>query len=526
MPKVLIADDLSPRAAEIFRSRGIETDVRIGLKPDELKAVIGAYDGLAVRSATKVTKPVLAEAHGLKVIGRAGIGVDNIDVPAATARGIVVMNTPFGNSITTAEHAVALILALARDLPAADRSTQAGKWEKSRFMGVELTGKTLGVIGCGNIGSIVANRGLGLKMKVAAYDPFLSEDRAVELGVEKLELDELFARADIITLHTPLTDATRNIIDRAAIAKMKTGVRIVNCARGGLIVEGDLVEALDSGKVAGAAIDVFAQEPAKESPFFGRDNVICTPHLGAATVEAQENVALQVAEQMADFLLTGAVVNALNMPSLTAEDATRLKPYMKLAEQLGAFAGQMVEQGLTQITIEYEGHVTQLNTRPLSAVVLTGVLRPMTETVNMVNAPVLCRERDIRVTEAKLEGDCDYQTLIRVKVEGAGRATSIAGTLFGGDKPRLVEIEGIAMEAELGANILFVRNQDKPGFIGNLGRTLGDAGVNIATFHLGRLGPEQDAIALIQVDQPLTEALLDRVRGIAHVVQVKGLKFQ
>ena len=525
MPKVLIADELSPRAVEIFRERGIEVDVKTGLKPDELKAIIGQYDGLAVRSATKVTKPVIEQALHLKVVGRAGIGVDNIDVPAATARGIVVMNTPFGNSITTAEHAIALILALARELPAADRSTQAGKWEKSRFMGVELTGKVLGVVGCGNIGSIVANRAIGLKMKVAAYDPFLSEDRAVALGVEKVELDELFARADFITLHTPLTDATRNIIDRNALAKMKQGVRIVNCARGGLIVEDDLLAALDSGKVAAAAIDVFPVEPARESPFFGRDNVICTPHLGAATVEAQENVALQVAEQMADYLLTGAVTNALNMPSLTAEEAARLRPYMKLAEQLGSFTGQMVEQGLRAITIEYEGNVTGLNIRPLSAVVLTGVLRPMTETVNMVNAPVLCRERDIRVTEAKLEGDSDYQTLIRVKVESAGRTTSIAGTLFGGDKPRIVEVESIAMEAELGANVLYVRNKDKPGFIGNLGRTLGDAGVNIATFHLGRLGPDQDAIALIQVDQYLNDALLDHVRQIPHVVQVKALRF-
>jgi D-3-phosphoglycerate dehydrogenase len=525
MPKVLISDDLSPRAVEIFRERGIEVDVKPGLKPDELKAIIGHYDGLAVRSATKVTKPIIEAASNLKVIGRAGIGVDNIDVPAATARGIVVMNTPFGNSITTAEHAIAMILALARQLPAADRSTQAGKWEKSRFMGVEITGKTLGIIGCGNIGSIVANRALGLKMKVVAFDPFLSVDRAVELGVDKVELDELFARADFVTLHTPLTDATRNVIDRDAIAKMKPGVRIVNCARGGLIVEEDLVAGLESGRVAAAALDVFMTEPVRESPLFGRDNVLCTPHLGAATLEAQENVALQVAEQMADFLLTGAVVNALNMPSLSAEEATRLKPYMKLAEQLGSFAGQMVEQGLSSIAVEYEGHVAAFNTRPLTAIVLTGVLRPMTETVNMVNAPVLCRERDIRVTESKLDGESDYQTLIRVKVQGAGRTTTIAGTLFGGDKPRLVEVEGISMEAELGANVLYVRNKDKPGFIGNLGRTLGDAGLNIATFHLGRLGPEEDAIALIQVDQDLSDAVLDQVRHLPHVVQVKGLRF-
>jgi len=299
----------------------------------------------------------------------------------------------------------------------------------------------------------------------------------------------------------------------------------VNCARGGLIVEADLIAALDSGHVAGAAIDVFPTEPARESPFFGRDNVVCTPHLGASTEEAQENVALQVAEQMADFLLTGAVVNALNMPSLTAEEAARLNPYMRLAEQLGSFAGQMADEGLSAITVEYQGHVATLNTRPLTAIVLTGVLRSSTVTVNMVNAPVLCRERDIRVTESKLDGDSDYQTQIRVKVVSAGKSISIAGTLFGGAKPRITEVQGIVMEAELGPNVLFVRNQDKPGFIGNLGRTLGDAGVNIATFHLGRLAQEQDAIALIQVDQPLTEGLLERVRQIPHVVQVKGLRF-
>jgi D-3-phosphoglycerate dehydrogenase len=525
MPRVLISDDLSPRAVEIFRERGVEVDVRLGLKPDELKAIIGAYDGLAVRSSTKVTKPILEAAPNLKVVGRAGIGVDNIDVPGATARGVVVMNTPFGNSITTAEHAIALILALARDIPAADRSTQAGKWEKSRFMGVELTAKTLGIIGCGNIGSIVASRALGLRMKVVAFDPFLSEDRAVELGVEKAELDELYRRADFITLHTPLTDSTRNLIDRVALAKMKPGVRIVNCARGGLIVEEDLVGALDSGHVAAAALDVFATEPARESPLFGRDNVVCTPHLGASTLEAQENVALQVAEQMADFLLTGAVVNALNMPSLTAEEATRLKPYMKLAELLGSFAGQMLESGLDSVTIEYAGHVAALNTKPLTAVALTGLLRPMTETVNMVNAPVLCRERGINVTEAKLAGETDFQTRVGLRAIGGGREIEIVGSLFGGDKPRIVSVLGIELEAELGANVLFVRNHDKPGFIGNLGRTLGDAGINIATFHLGRLGAAKDAVALVQVDQNLDAAILDAVRRIPNVLEVKGLKF-
>ncbi len=387
MPKVLIADALSPRAVEIFKARGVEVDMKVGLAPDELKKIIGDYDGLAVRSATKVTRPLMELATRLKVIGRAGIGVDNVDVPAATQRGIVVMNTPFGNSITTAEHAIALMFALAREISAADQSTQAGKWEKSRFMGVELFGKTLGVVGCGNIGSIVADRALGLKMKVAAYDPYLSPERAVALGVEKVELDELFQRADFITLHTPLTEATRNLIDAKAIAKMKKGVRIINCARGGLVVEPDLKAALDSGQVAGAALDVFPVEPAKENALFGHPHVVATPHLGAATSEAQENVALQIAEQMSDFLMTGAVVNALNMPSLTAEEATRLRPYMKLAEQLGSFAGQLTETPLKAVEIRYEGHVAELNVKPLTAVVLTALLSPQLATVNMVNAP-------------------------------------------------------------------------------------------------------------------------------------------
>jgi D-3-phosphoglycerate dehydrogenase / 2-oxoglutarate reductase len=525
MPKVLIADALSPRAVDIFKERGVDTDVKVGLKPDELKAIIGEYDGLAVRSATKVTKAVLEGASRLKVIGRAGIGVDNIDVPAATQRGIVVMNTPYGNSITTAEHAIALMFALARDIPAADRSTQAGKWEKSRFMGVELTAKTLGVIGCGNIGSIVADRAHGLRMKVIAFDPFLSPERAVEIGVEKVELDDLLHRADFITLHTPLTDSTRNILDAKALAKTKKGVRIINCARGGLIVEEDLKAAIESGHVAGAALDVFIEEPAKANPLFGNENLVATPHLGAATTEAQENVALQIAEQMADFLLTGAVTNALNMPSLTAEEATRLKPYMKLAEQLGGFAGQLVESGIKEVTLEYEGHVAELNTKPLTATALTALLAPQLDTVNMVNAPVIARERDIRISETTRAEPTDYQTLIRLIVKGERGAHEVAGTLFGGDKPRLVEVEGIAMEAELGPQVLFIRNRDKPGFVGNLGRVLGENDVNIATFHLGRSAPGEDAVVLVQVDQPLNEAVIAQVCSIPNVLQTKALRF-
>ncbi len=525
MPKVLISDKLSERAAEIFRERGVEVDVKPGMTPEELKACIGDYDGLAIRSATKVTAEVIAAAKNLKVIGRAGIGVDNVDIPAATARGIVVMNTPDGNSITTAEHTIALMLSLARQIPAADRSTQAGKWEKSRFMGSELTGKVLGIVGCGNIGAIVADRAHGLRMRVIAYDPFLSPDRAADLDVEKVELDALLKRADIITLHVPMTDQTRGMIDKKALAKTKPGVRIINCARGGLVVEEDLRAAIESGHVAGAALDVFTVEPAKENVLFGMDEVVATPHLGASTAEAQEKVALQVAEQMADYLTTGAITNALNMPSLTAEEAHRLKPYMQLAEQLGSFAGQLTRTGLSSVTIEYEGDAAEINTRPLTQVALCGLLTPMLDTVNMVNAPAIARERDIDVAEVKHERDCDYQTLIRLTVTTERGQRSVAGTLFGGSKPRVVDIKGIAVEAALTPHMLYITNEDKPGFIGALGTTLGDAGVNIATFHLGRAAQGQDAIALLELDAPIDARTLEKVRALPHTKQAEALRF-
>jgi D-3-phosphoglycerate dehydrogenase len=525
VPKVLIADELSAHAVAIFRQRGVEVDVRTGLKAPDLKAAIADYDGLAVRSATKVTAEILAAASRLKVVGRAGIGVDNIDLPAATQRGVVVMNTPHGNSITTAEHAIAMMFALARQIPAADKSTQAGKWEKARFMGVELTGKTLGIVGCGNIGSIVAERAHGLKMRVIAFDPYLSDERARDLNVQKVALDELLARADIITLHTPLTDSTRNLIDAKAIAKTKKGVRIINCARGGLVVEADLKAAIESGHVAGAALDVFLKEPARQNPLFGMEQVITTPHLGAATSEAQENVAVQIAEQMADFLLTGAVSNALNMPSVTAEEAPKLRPYMKLAQQLGSFAGQLTHSGLKEVTIEYEGHVAELNTRPLTASALAALLAPVLDSVNMVNAPVLARERNIEVTEIKHDRPGDYQSMMRLAVTTDRRTRDVCGTLFGGDKPRIVEIKGIRIEAELGRHMLYTTNEDKPGFIGRLGTLLGEAGVNIATFHLGRSAPGADAIALIEVDQAVPDALLAKVRRIPGVVQAEALAF-
>jgi D-3-phosphoglycerate dehydrogenase len=525
MPKVLIADSLSPQAEAIFRTRGIDVEIATGLKPDALKEKMSHIDGLVIRSATKVTKDIFDAAPRLQVVGRAGIGVDNVDVPTATARGVVVMNTPAGNSITTAEHALALMFALAREIPAANASTQASKWEKTRFMGVELTGKTLGLIGCGNIGAIVADRAMGLRMRVISYDPFLSEERARDLGIEKVDLDALYNRADIITLHVPLTDATRNMIDVKAIAKMKTGVRIINCARGGLVVEKDLKLAIDSGKVAGAALDVFEVEPAKDNPLFGSDKVVATPHLGASTAEAQEKVALQIAEQMSDFLLHGAITNAVNMPSVTAEEAPKLRPYMKLAELLGSFAGQLTGDGLKAVRIEYEGHVGKLNRRPLTCLALKGLLGPLLESVNMVNAPVIARERNIDITETTHDRPGDYQTLIKLVVTTDRGERSVSGTLFGGDKPRMVDIKGIPVEAEWSPHMLYITNTDKPGMIGALGTLLGNAGVNIATFHLGRDREGGTAIALLAVDNAVPANLLSKIEAMDGVRQAQALRF-
>ncbi len=525
MPKVLISDKMSPLAAQILEDRGVEVTVKVGMSSEDLIACIGGYDGIAVRSSTKATSEVFVAAKNLKVIGRAGIGIDNIDLAAATAAGVCVMNTPFGNSITTAEHAISMIMSLSRQIPHANNSTHAGKWEKSKFMGVELMGKTLGIIGCGNIGAVVADRAQGLKMRVISYDPYLSPERAKELGIEKLELDELYARADFISLHTPLTEATRNIINAESIAKMKPGMRIVNCARGGLIVEKDLKKGLESGHIAAAGLDVFAEEPAKENILFGMENVVATPHLGASTTEAQEKVALQVAEQMADYLISGAVTNALNMPSVTAEEAPRLKPYMLLAEQLGSFAGQVTESALEGVTIEYEGHASELNTRPLTAIVLQGLLSPLLDSVNMVNAPVIAKQRDIHVSEVKHEHVSVYQTLIKLTVETEKQTRSIAGTLFAGVHPRIVEIKGIPIDAELGPNMLFITNRDKPGFIGSLGTILGDAKINIATFHLGRSEVGGDAIALIEVDETPGDRVMSQICKLKQVVQVKALTF-
>ena len=523
-PRVLIADQLSPAAVQIFQSRGVQVDVKTGLSKAELLEIIDQYDGLAVRSATKADKDVIAAAKRLKVVGRAGIGVDNIDIPSATAAGVVVMNTPFGNSITTAEHAIAMMFALARQLPAADLSTQAGKWEKNRFMGIELYGKTLGLIGCGNIGGIVADRANGLKMKVIAYDPFLSPERAVEIGVEKVELDQLLARAEVITLHTPLTDKTRNILNAEALAKTRQGVFIINCARGGLVDEAALRAGLDSGHIGGAAFDVFVEEPAKANVLFGHPNFIATPHLGASTLEAQENVALQVAEQMADYLLTGAVSNALNSPSVTADEAPKLKPFVALAEKLGAFAGQMVDADLKTIEIEYVGEVSKLNVKPMTAAGLAGILRPMLAEINMVSAPSVAKERGITVSESRQELSPVYDSMMRITVTSASGERAFAGTVIGG-VPRIVEVKGMELDAPFAAAMLYINNLDKPGFIGALGALLGDAGINIATFNLGRTAAGGDAIALVGVDQAPAPSLLSAVQALPHVKEARALVF-
>src|SRR5437773_1613929 len=526
-PKVLISDALSPAAVQIFKDRGLEVDFqpKLGADKDGLAQRIGDFEGLAMRTATKVTPRVLDQAKRLKVIGRAGIGVDNVDIPAATAKGIIVMNTPFGNSITTAEHAITLMLALARQIPQADASTQAGKREKNRFMGVEITNKTLGIIGCGNVGSIVANRAIGLRMKVIAYGPFLSPERAAELGVEKVELDELIRRADFVTLHTPLTEKTKNVIDGKALAAMRKGVRIINCARGGLVDEEALRAALDSGHVAGAAFDVFTEEPATANPLFGHPNVVCTPHLGAATTEAQENVALQIAEQMSDYLLRGAIANAVNFPSINAEEAPRLRPFIDLAEKLGSFAGQLTETGILKAQLSYEGGVAGRNTKAFTSAAIAGLLRPMLQEVNVVSAPIVAKERGIVIEEMTRAAAGDYGNLITVTVVTERQTRSVSGTVFADGRPRIGNIKGIRMDAAFGRSMIYISNLDKPGCIGRFSSTLGEAGINIATFHVGRDAPGGNAVALIEIDGDLPPAVLAKVRALPQVQQARPLKF-
>ncbi|MEP5383869.1 MAG: phosphoglycerate dehydrogenase [Shimia thalassica] len=526
-PKVLISDSLSEAAVQIFRDRGIDVDFQpqLGKDKDKLAEIIGNYDGLAIRSATKVTEKILAAAPNLKVIGRAGIGTDNIDKDAASKQGVIVMNTPFGNMITTAEHAIAMMFAVARQIPEASASTHAGKWEKSKFMGVELTGKTLGVIGAGNIGGIVCDRARGLKMKVVAYDPFLGEEKAEKMGVEKVELDELLTRADFITLHVPFTEQTANILSRENLEKTKPGVRIINCARGGLVDEEALADLLKSGHVAGAGFDVFAEEPAKENPLFNLPNVVCTPHLGAATTEAQENVALQVAEQMSDYLLTGAVTNALNMPSVTAEEAKVMGPWVKLAGHLGAFIGQMTDEPIKAINILYDGSVAQMNLKALNCGVVAGIMKRANPDVNMVSAPVVAREKGIQISTTNQDKSGVFDGYVKVTVVTEKRERSIAGTVFSDGKPRFIQIKGINIDAEVGAHMLYTTNEDVPGIIGALGQTMGQNGVNIANFTLGRADVAGEAIALLYVDEPVPAEARAKLAETGLFTQIKPLVF-
>lgn len=525
MPKVLIADKMDRCAEEIFTRKGISFDIKTGLSSEQIADIITDYDAVACRSSAKITKDVLQKAKNLKVIGRAGIGVDTIDVPAATAAGVIVMNTPFGNSITTAEHAIAMMMSLARQIPQASASTHAGKWEKAKFMGVELYGKILGLIGAGNIGSIVANRAIGLGMKVIAYDPFLTKDRAIEIGVEQVELDDLYKRADFISLHVPKTEKTSGMIDASALTKMKKMVRIINCARGGLIVEDDLKEALDSGHVAGAALDVFDIEPAESNVLFGHPNVICTPHLGASTSEAQVNVAIQVAEQISDYLLTGAIINAVNMPSISAEDAPKLKPYMALASAIGGLIGQIADSPIKKIDIDYIGGVSLLNTRPLTACILADMLRDISDSVNMVNAPEIMKSKGVNVSERRSDDTAIWPTAITITVVCEKGTHSITGTLFGGTAPRIVSIDGVPIEVALTRHMLLIRNEDRPGLIGAVGTTLANANINIADFRLGRIAEGKTAIALVSLDTKIDDDVMQRLASIPQIRDIRRLTF-
>jgi len=526
-PRVLVSDKLSTTAVDIFADRGIDVDYQPELGPDAaaLLDCIDKYDGLAIRSATKATAELIGKADALKVIGRAGIGVDNIDIAAATRRGIIVMNTPFGNSETTAEHAIGMMFASARQIPAANRSILEGKWEKSRFMGSELLGKTLGVIGCGNIGAAVCRRAHGLMMTVLGHDPYLSEERATQIGVEKVSLENLLARSDFVTLHVPLSGATRNIIDAEALDTMKPGARLINCARGGLVDEDALHKALVNGRIAGAALDVFALEPPVDNPLLALPQVVATPHLGASTSEAQEKVAMQVAMQMAECLLNGAVANAINMPSITAEEARRMQPWIKMANHLGSFVGQMTDEPIRELNVLYDGSAAELNISALNAVVIAGLLKAVSPEVNMVSAESVAKERGIIVSSTTQSKSGVFDAYMKLSVKTETRERSIVGTVFSDGRPRFVQIKGIYIDADVTEHMLYTTNEDTPGVIGQLGTILGEGKVNIANFNLGRSEAGGSAIALLSVDAPISEPVLSRLRDSGFFNQVMPLVF-
>jgi D-3-phosphoglycerate dehydrogenase / 2-oxoglutarate reductase len=529
--RVLIADKLAPEGLAVLKravdAGQLAVDEKVGLSPDELCRVIGDYHGLIVRSSSQVTRAVIEAGQTLRVIGRAGIGVDNIDVPAATRRGIAVMNTPGGNNITTAEHTISMMLSLARAIPQATASMKAGKWEKSRFTGSEIYNKTLGVIGIGNIGRLVTERAQGLGMKVIAYDPFLSEEKAQQLGVEPVTLDELLGRSDFVSIHTPLMPETRNLIDAAALAKMKPTARLINCARGGIVDEAALTDVLRNKGLAGAALDVFEHEPPPaDHPLLQLDNVICTPHLGAATAEAQVNVAVAIAEQLVDFLVHNVTRSAVNMPSVSAEMLEVLRPYLALAERLGSVQAQLLEEAPKEVTVEYAGEVATLDVQPITVAVLRGLLGRLLETsvVNYVNARELARERGIKVVESKSREPKGFQNLIAVRVKTTQKTSDVAGAVFGRDIIRLVRINRFYLEAVPEGFILMLHNRDVPGVVGNVGMLLGEARINIAGLQLGREKVGGMALSLVHVDERIPAPVLDRLRRLPNIVSADLLE--
>ncbi len=518
--RVLLSDKLSDQGVEVLRkTAGLQVDIKIGLSPAQLAAIIEPYHALIIRSSTRVTREVIERAHSLKVIGRAGVGVDNVDLEAATRRGIVVMNSPSGNSVTTAEHAITMMMALARHIPAADLSTKCGKWERDKFIGTEVCGKTLGVVGLGNIGRIVADRAIGLKMKVLGYDPILTAGAADRLGIQLVSLTELYQRADFITVHTPLTDETRGMIGDAAIALMKPGVRIINCARGGIVDETALVKALKSGKVAGAALDVFVEEPpSPDHPLLKFPNVITTSHLGAATGEAQVQVAIDIANQVVDFLLNGAIRQAVNIPTLTAKELEVLGPHLNLGEKLGRLAAQIIREAPSQVTVELGGEAANLNAEPITAAVLKGLLSHfLDETLNYVNAPYIARERGIQVVETRAREATDYVNTLTLTVRTPSDTHEVAGALIGNRALRIIRIDGFRVEAVPEGHFILCRNGDVPGVVGAVGTLLGRNNVNIAGLALGRDHSGGMAINLVHVDSPPPQSVLEELRALPAI---------
>jgi D-3-phosphoglycerate dehydrogenase len=522
MKKVLVSDSLAEEGLSILRAaRGIQVDVKTGLKHEELKAILGSCDALVVRSATKVTADVLEAAPHLRIIGRAGIGVDNVDVAAATKRGVIVVNTPAGNTVTTAEHAVALMMSLVRRIPQAAQSMKRGEWEKKKFEGRELCGKTLGVLGLGNIGSIVADRALGLKMKVISYDPFTSANRAASLGVELVGLDELYARSDVITIHVPILAETKNLINREAFGKMRPGTFLVCAARGGIVDERALLDALESGTIAGAALDVFEQEPPGLTPLVAHERVVCTPHLGASTAEAQVAVSVQVAEQIVEYFGAGTIRNAVNLPNVAPETLAQMGPYLDMARCLGLLQAQLGAAGLKGVRLEYSGKAAEGRIGLLTSSALAGLLtQSCGEAVNLVNASTLVKERGVRVSETTASNGEDYTALIRLTVETAAGTASLAGAIFGKREPRIVEIDGIAIEAIPKGHVLVFWNWDRPGLVGSIGTALGHHSINIGQLQFGRAEPGGRAVTMVNVDGAVPEPVLDELRALPHVISV------